>query len=173
MLADLLEQLGLGGSKKKKPDEGERGADVQPGPPGTSSEPDEPAPFYECAHERGVDLVHDRHHDPYSTPGQAWGDIDRDDHLDLVLTTQRAANRVFMGGPGGQFSSPSWAADVALADRLSSGAVLVDYDNDGWLDLYVLARGPNTLLRNLAGQGFADVTDLAGVGDPGDGETAA
>ncbi|PRP90009.1 FG-GAP repeat protein [Enhygromyxa salina] len=130
-------------------------------------------PFYESAVELGVDLVHNANAHHFSMPGQAWADIDRDGFLDLVLTTQLANNRVFMGGPGGQFTTPSWAEDIALPDQISAGAVFADYDNDGWPDLYITAMGPNTLLRNLEGEGFVDVSEAAGVGDPGVGETAA
>ena len=48
-----------------------------------------------------------------------------------------------------------------------------DYDNDGFKDLYVVAHGPNVLFHNEAGQGFHDVTEIAGVGDSGKGSTAA
>jgi hypothetical protein len=130
-------------------------------------------PFYECAVEVGIDVFHNASGNYFATPGQAWADIDRDGFLDLVLTNQLLPNRVFMGGPGGTFTSPSWADDIALPEQISSGAVFADYDNDGWPDLYIAAHGPNTLLRNLQGQGFADVTDIAGVGDPGVGETPA
>jgi hypothetical protein len=142
--------------------------------PGADPEPDPALPaFHECAVEVGIDLTHHANPNHFATPGQAWADIDRDGFLDLVLTTQLLPNRVFMGGPDGTFSSPSWADDVALPEQISSAAVFADYDNDGWPDLYISATGPNTLLRNLEGQGFADVTDIAGVGDPGGGETAA
>jgi hypothetical protein len=44
-----------------------------------------------------------------------------------------------------------------------NGAAAADYDNDGRVDLYVLAVGGNQLLRNLGGGRFADVTREAGV----------
>ncbi len=52
-----------------------------------------------------------------------------------------------------------------------------DFDNDGAVDLYVLNLGPNQLLRNRGGGvdgrvTFEDVTERAGVGDPGPGSTA-
>ena len=52
-----------------------------------------------------------------------------------------------------------------------------DYDNDGWIDLYIATsrvkgslpqlKGRNTLYRNLGDGTFEDVTDAAGVGDTG------
>ena len=39
--------------------------------------------------------------------------------------------------------------------------------------MYVVADGRNALFRNLAGDGFEDVTDRAGVGDLGKGTGAA
>jgi hypothetical protein len=55
-----------------------------------------------------------------------------------------------------------------------AGGALLDYDGDGWLDLYVVQGGPlpgyhettplrNRLYRNREGRGFEDVTERAGV----------
>ncbi len=62
-------------------------------------------------------------------------------------------------------------------ETMLGGGGWIDYDGDGWLDLY-LANGHeasrdagkpgktgNRLYRNLAGKGFEDVTARAGVGD--------
>jgi hypothetical protein len=58
-------------------------------------------------------------------------------------------------------------ARVPLA--LPAGAVsasFVDYDNDGWLDLFAIGRDHRGyLLRNREGQRFEDVTERAGVRD--------
>lgn len=161
---------------------GESGGGSSPadwaGGPGGDGEPDEPDDgppaivYFECASERGIDVQHDAIPHPFSSPGQAWADIDRDGWLDVVLTNQLRPNRVFLGTPSGEFSSPGWAGDIARSDSISAGVVFGDYDNDGWSDLYVLEYGPNRLFRNLGGHGFVDVTELAGVGNPGVGETA-
>jgi hypothetical protein len=44
------------------------------------------------------------------------------------------------------------------------GACAGDYDNDGWIDLYVTNFGPNILYRNGGNGVFADVTSSARVG---------
>ena len=46
------------------------------------------------------------------------------------------------------------------------GACAGDYDNDGWIDLYVTNFGPNVLYRNRGDGSFTDVTVTARVGDP-------
>ncbi len=105
--------------------------------------------------------------------GQAWGDYDRDGWLDIYLTDTDGKNTLYHNNKDGTFSMSPWDAQVALPDALSGGAIFADYDNDGWPDLYVLNWGTNTLFHNEAGQGFADVTELAGVGDGSNGKTAA
>jgi enediyne biosynthesis protein E4 len=53
------------------------------------------------------------------------------------------------------------------------GCAVGDFDDDGWLDLYVTCVGTNRLFRNDKGK-FADVTDAAGVaGGEDDWSTAA
>jgi hypothetical protein len=46
------------------------------------------------------------------------------------------------------------------------GAIVADYNNDGFDDLYVTCVGPNHLLKNNGNGTFTDVTNTAGVGDP-------
>jgi hypothetical protein len=45
------------------------------------------------------------------------------------------------------------------------GVAAGDYDNDGWVDLYVTRLGADRLLRNLGGGRFRDVTSESGTGD--------
>ena len=50
------------------------------------------------------------------------------------------------------------------------GAIWGDYDNDGWLDLYVADDGtPNYLYKNLRNGAFSDVTFESGTGYSGGG----
>ena len=56
----------------------------------------------------------------------------------------------------------SAAAGLTL-DAYGMGLAAGDYDNDGWVDLFVSAVGRNTLLKNIGGR-FHDVTAEAGMG---------
>lgn len=56
------------------------------------------------------------------------------------------------------------------------GACAGDFDNDGFIDLFVTCVGKHRLFRNKGNGTFEDVTDKAGVGGPGvwpAGESAA
>ena len=69
-------------------------------------------------------------------------------------------------GPDGRrtlrFTDVSDATGIATAGY-GNGAAAGDFDNDGRVDLYVLAVGGNQLLRNLGSGRFADATREAGV----------
>ena len=67
-----------------------------------------------------------------------------------------------------------------IVETFASGLATFDYDGDGLVDVYFLNGRPlrgaepdppptNALYRNLGGFRFADVTEQAGVGDPGHG----
>jgi enediyne biosynthesis protein E4 len=57
---------------------------------------------------------------------------------------------------------------VNILETMGSGCAFVDFDGDGWLDLFLLggwrkAGGRNALYRNEKGKSFTDVTNQAGV----------
>src|SRR5262245_6249295 len=64
--------------------------------------------------------------------------------------------------------------DRQLPETVGAGCAFLDYDNDGWLDIYLVNSGPsdfftpvtplkNALFRNNHDGTFSDVTDKAGV----------
>jgi hypothetical protein len=66
------------------------------------------------------------------------------------------------------------SVDRQLPETVGAGCAFLDYDNDGWLDVYFVNSGPsdfftpttplkNALYRNNGNGTFTDVTDKAGV----------
>ena len=102
----------------------------------------------------------------------AWADFDRDGLPDLALIGSAQITLYNSLGDGAFRESPR-SQRLRMPDANASGAVWADYDNDGFPDLYVFGMGANRLFRNLAGEGFADVTLPAGVGDIGNSSAAA
>ncbi|MDA0745380.1 MAG: FG-GAP-like repeat-containing protein [bacterium] len=97
--------------------------------------------------------------------GTAWGDFDNDGDLDLYVPSFGAGNRLYQNN-NGSFQDVSTARGVAGPNNgRSRGAVWVDIDNDGDLDLYLTYSGqPNQLFRNEGGtQPFVEVADSLGV----------
>jgi C1A family cysteine protease len=79
----------------------------------------------------------------------AWADYDLDGDLDLYLVNFSTPNRLFTNIGGGWFDAPSGCAQSQVADpRLGIGMSWGDYDRDGDLDLYVVNKDRNTMLRN-------------------------
>ena len=109
----------------------------------------------------------------YLAIGQAWGDYDRDGWVDLFVTGNLDPNVLYRNNGDGTFSVSAHSQKLSLPEAPSGGATWADYDNDGWLDLYVVNFGANRLFHNDGGAGFQDVTLAAGVGDTGKGTSAA
>ncbi len=97
--------------------------------------------------------------------GIAWADFDNDGDQDLYIANANySANALYRQQADGTFVNVAAAMHVLGGPGRSFGAAWGDYDNDGWLDLYVAQEGANKLYRNLGGADFADVTAQAGVG---------
>ena len=106
--------------------------------------------------------------------GVVLDDFDNDGRLDLLASAWGLEDplRSFRGDGKGGFSEHS-AADHLTGLTGGLNLMQADIDNDGFLDVLVL-RGawlglagaqPNSLLRNLGGRGFEDITEAAGLLD--------
>ena len=105
--------------------------------------------------------------------GQVIADFNNDGMPDLFLTTSFTGNRLYLNTGEGRFERSPFNASVAMTGLRNSAALALDIDNDGWKDLLVLGFGHYRLFRNLQGQGFADITETAGLTYPGRGTGAA
>lgn len=139
-----------------------------------------PAELTDMAAAARLVFVHDRGATPdHRLPetmgaGLAWLDYDRDGWMDLYVVqsgpfppsgSPKAQDRLFRNNRDGTFSDVTQKA--GLADRAyGMGAVAADYDNDGFVDLYVTNWGGNILYRNMGDGTFRDLTAKAGVPGP-------
>lgn len=107
--------------------------------------------------------------------GCALLDYDNDGRLDVFFTNgarlddpmpagaqpdkrePRYWNRLYHQKPDGTFEDVTERAGVK-GSGYSMGAAAGDFDNDGFVDLYVTALGANTLYRNRGDGTFEDVT---------------
>ena len=98
---------------------------------------------------------------PQPDPGAAFHFVD--------VAAEAGLDRVVLAGRPGKDH---------LLDSAGTGAAWLDYDQDGWIDAYivngwkldgdrVVERGRNALYRNRGDGTFEDVTDRAGVGGEG------
>ena len=96
----------------------------------------------------------------------AVGDYDNDGALDILVAGAGGASggetALWHNEGTGTFTADRRSARVFAQLRVSGGmaAHFVDYDNDGWLDLFVAGRGGGRLLHNAGSGRFEDRTML-------------
>ena len=112
--------------------------------------------------------------------GSGWGDYDNDGDPDLYVSNFLSGNRLYRNDGDGSFTDV--APELGVTEPTASFATWFwDYNNDGWLDLFVAGYGseiedvaadylglPNNgermrLYRNDGRGGFADVTRETGL----------
>ncbi|MFQ5600947.1 MAG: FG-GAP-like repeat-containing protein [Candidatus Krumholzibacteriia bacterium] len=109
----------------------------------------------------------------------AVGDYDNDLDLDVFITNtpmqgsgRHAGHALLRNDGSGTFTEVAGAAGVLGSGRVGWGAIWLDADNDGHLDLYVASFGPdkrNQLFRNLGNSTFQDIASAAGCENAFDG----
>jgi hypothetical protein len=100
--------------------------------------------------------------------GAAWGDYDGDGDPDLYVTRPSASDPNLLYRNNGDSTFTEVGASAGMdASNFAVGAAWADYDNDGYLDLYVTRSNvsPNLLYRNNGNVNgtFTEVGGLAGV----------
>ena len=145
--------------------------------------------FTDITDQAGLDFVHqaspvDQLHLPaISAGGAAFLDFDNDGDLDIYLTNGNhvlpearvvggPVNRLYRRGDDGRYTDVT--AGSGLGDSgYGMGVAVGDFDNDGWVDVYVSNYGPDRLYRNRGDGSFADVTAAAGADVDGFSSSAA
>jgi hypothetical protein len=78
--------------------------------------------------------------------GCAWGDYDNDGHLDLFVANEQGQNNFLFHNNGGGTFARITSGGVANDGGASYGCAWGDYDNDGFLDLFVANLNQNNFL---------------------------
>jgi hypothetical protein len=136
-----------------------------------------PVPFEDVTAAAGIDFVHingaygERLMPETIGSGLAFLDYDNDGDQDLFLVNSSywpghegdgsPRQALYRNDGQGNFSDVTGESGAGI-DAFGMGVAAGDYDNDGWVDLFITAVGPNRLLRNEGGR-FVEVTDTAGV----------
>jgi len=115
--------------------------------------------------------------------GVALIDADRDGWLDVFVLSgtrlqdgaradqrfdpkEAPTNRLYRNTRDGTFQDVTDRAGLRRTGW-ASGVCAGDYDNDGWVDLYITYFGQNVLYRNVGQGRFEDVTAAAGLATKG------
>ena len=113
----------------------------------------------------GMDFSRDRH-------GSAFGDYDNDGDLDIFvsvgaesgITVGEKQDMLFQNNGNGNFTDVTVVAGVTNAFGRGRSVNWLDYDNDGYLDLFVMNfLTPNVLYHNSGDGTFLETSSLSGL----------
>jgi hypothetical protein len=99
------------------------------------------------------------------TYGAAWGDYNNDGFLDVFLSNRDVneviPNYLYKNNGNGTFTNVSVVAGILNVSDLTFCAAFLDFNNDGWQDIYVSndrIENPNVLYKNNGNGTFSDVS---------------
>jgi hypothetical protein len=149
------------------------GCSHQGGSNSATAATDDPVWFCDATAEVGLDFVHEAGPTgSYSMPqitgsGGALLDFDNDGLFDLYLVQNggpgsAARNKLFHQQRDGTFKDVSAGSGLDIAGW-GMGVAVGDFDNDGFVDVYVSQYGGGRLFRNKGNSTFEDVTKSSGV----------
>lgn len=167
----------------------ERSYDARPAPPPSGPKsPLEGTPlgvsFVEVAPESGltVETIYGgKYHNKYLLEttgcGLAFYDYDQDGWQDIFMVNgwrlegfpkgQEPRCHLFKNNRDGTFTDVTIGTGLEHKTGWGQACCVGDYNNDGWDDLFVTYYGQNVLYRNNGNGTFTDVTEQAGLIQPG------
>jgi hypothetical protein len=94
-----------------------------------------------------------------------WGDYDNDGFLDLYVVRILKPSLLYRNLGNGTFVDVAFPARVTN-EEAGRSAAWGDFDNDGYLDLFVANAGPDRLYHNNGNGTFSEISLSAGLENP-------
>jgi hypothetical protein len=107
--------------------------------------------------------------DPVNSICATWADFDNDGFLDVFICNETGPNRLYRNRGDGTFEEVAARAGVQGKGKPGrcKGAAWLDYDNDGYPDLFLNYHGSTPeLFHNNRDGTFEDVTAAMGISGP-------
>ncbi len=98
-----------------------------------------------------------------------WVDYDNDGDYDFMATSNVQENYLYQNDGAMNFTDVTAAVGLSLGTHKSFGSSWGDYNNDGWLDVFICSRDGeslvnfNELFRNNGDGTFTNVSTSAGI----------
>jgi hypothetical protein len=104
---------------------------------------------------------------PINSHSASWADFDNDGHLDLYVCCDKSPNRLYRNKGDGTFQDVAAGAGVTGRQQFCKGATWIDYNNDGYSDLFVtyLYALPQFFYNNGDGS-FFEMSEAIGITGP-------
>lgn len=127
----------------------------------------------------GIDFVHNsgafgkKYLPETMGPGCAFLDYDNDGWQDILLVNsmdwpghkrRRSTLKLYRNNRNGTFTDVTRAAGLDV-EMYGMGVAVGDYNNDGFVDLFITCLGQSRLFQNTGRGTFVDVTPKAGLGN--------
>lgn len=93
--------------------------------------------------------------------GAAWLDYNKDGWMDLYVTMRTSENYLYKNNGNNTFTDVAATLGVQDATGDGGGVSIVDFNNDGWVDIFLSNCQENVLLKNNSGTSFTDITSTA------------
>ncbi len=98
-----------------------------------------------------------------------WADIDNDGDKDLFMASETGLNKLYRNDNGSLVDITN-SSGLPLDNKRTNCGSFADYDNDGYLDLFLANRDfdyliPNMLFKNNGDGTFTDTSISSGIGE--------
>jgi hypothetical protein len=106
---------------------------------------------------------------PMNSNAAIWADYDNDGFVDVFICGEKQPSRLYHNNGDGTFTEVAAQAGLVAKGYLTKGANWIDFDNDGYPDLFINNNEANNaaeLYHNNRDGTFTEVTQAMGIDGP-------